>query len=746
MWALALSCALASAETIRGVVLDGTGAAVAGAEVKAINGKMLLTRRTASDGSFRIENVTAGDWSLRVTAPGYAPATVTELNGSAITVRLKAAVEQSVVVIARRMETEVSETAESVTLFDATRLKESSAFTLDSQLRQSPGFNLFRRSDSLSANPTSQGVSFRGVGASGASRSIVLADEIPLNDPFGGWVYWDRIPRAAVERVEIEQGGASQAYGSGALSGAIEVFARKPSQDWLVMESSGGTRTTPEGSVFAGRQIGNWEIWGSGGGYGTEGFIPTPAANRGTVDTAASSRDANGMMSLARDYHSGSLRLSGQYFNESRDNGTPLQTNATEIGEGSAHLSQNVNGGVLSGVFYGSGQSYDQSFSSIATNRDSESLTRLQHVPAQRVGGGLQWSNQDGGKHRWTIGTDMQQVHGTSLETGFAGGNATSKSSAGGTQRYLGIFAQDSLRMTSRVILTGGLRVDHWSNTDAALVTQTLATGVVARQPFADRGENFVSPHASLLVRLSNAAALTFSGSRAFRAPTLNELYRSFRLGNVLTNANSALTAEQLYGGEGGVLVNVKRVQLRAVGFAYQVIDPVANVTLTSTAALISRQRQNLGETSSRGIDLSAGTTLTSQWSLNAGYQYTRALVSDFPADVTLVGRRIPQVPAHAFTFQTAFTNRDWTLSAQGRASGNQFDDDQNVFALGSAFSLDAMLAKRFSSGVTVFLAGQNLTNERYLTARTPVPQEGAGIGGRVGVRIELPSRLPSQQ
>jgi outer membrane receptor protein involved in Fe transport len=116
-------------------------------------------------------------------------------------------------------------------------------------------------------------------------------------------------------------------------------------------------------------------------------------------------------------------------------------------------------------------------------------------------------------------------------------------------------------------------------------------------------------------------------------------------------------------------------------------------------------------------------------------------VVEDFPADLTLMGKRVPQVPAHAFTFQTAWNARDWSLSAQGRASGNQFDDDQNAFALGRAFTLDAMLEKHFPRGVTLFVAGTNLTNDRELTALTPTPQIGAGIGGRVGVRVTLPQR-----
>src|ERR671929_131193 len=107
----------------------------------------------------------------------------------------------------------------------------TSAATLDDALRQVPGFTLFRRTGSRVANPTSQGVSLRGVGASGASRALVLADGIPLNDPFGGWVYWGRVPRASVERIEVLRGGASSLYGSSALGGVVNLITRRPSSN-----------------------------------------------------------------------------------------------------------------------------------------------------------------------------------------------------------------------------------------------------------------------------------------------------------------------------------------------------------------------------------------------------------------------------------------------------------------------------------------------------------------------------------
>src|SRR4029078_13297747 len=102
-------------------------------------------------------------------------------------------------------------------------LEVAGAQTLDDVLRQVPGFSLFRRSGSLTANPTAQGVSLRGVGASGASRALVLLDGVPLNSPFGGWVYWTRVPRVNIENVSVQNGASSSLYGSGALGGVVNI-------------------------------------------------------------------------------------------------------------------------------------------------------------------------------------------------------------------------------------------------------------------------------------------------------------------------------------------------------------------------------------------------------------------------------------------------------------------------------------------------------------------------------------------
>src|SRR5262249_7954433 len=132
-----------------------------------------------------------------------------------------ASILETLTVTPARTEQAVGNVPASVRVLDDTTIKQSPALVADDLLRQGPPFSLSRRSSSISAQPTTQGVSLRGIGPSGVSRTLVLMDGIPFNDPFGGWVYWTRIPMNSIERVEIVDGTSSSLYGNYAMGGVI---------------------------------------------------------------------------------------------------------------------------------------------------------------------------------------------------------------------------------------------------------------------------------------------------------------------------------------------------------------------------------------------------------------------------------------------------------------------------------------------------------------------------------------------
>lgn len=641
-------------------------------------------------------------------------------------------VSDEVTVTASRTEQRLGETASSVVVLSSEELAATAAGTVDDALRQVPGFSLFRRSGSRFANPTTQGVSLRGLGASGASRALVLADGIPLNDPFGGWIYWGRVPRVSLDRVEVLRGSGSDLYGSAALGGVVQLLRRPPSRTGFAVEAAYGERETPEGSLFVAKQRGPWSASLAAEGFRTDGYIPVEPASRGAVDTPAASRHSAADLTVERQAGTDArLFVRGSWFDEDRDNGTRLQVNDTTIRQVSAGMDGTAGGGWLSLRAWGSDQDYFQTFTAISSNRNSERLTREQTVPASSLGGSAQWSRTAGDRHALhalVVGLDLRQVEGTSRETIF-GGPVPARVDAGGTQRTAGLFLEDLARIGPRLSLTLSGRVDGWRNEEEGGET---------------REETAFSPRASLLFRATDRWSWTASAYRGFRAPTLNELYRAFRVGDVLTQANADLEAERLTGAETGAVFTSPRTTARGVLYWMEVDRSIANVTLSVSPippGLITRQRRNLGSTRSRGVELEGTARLGDRWTLSGGYLFSDATVASARAEPGLEGLRLAQVPKHQASAQLRVSDpRLGTLGLQARWTGDQFDDDRNELLLRSFTSVDALVSRPLGDrrvGLEVFVAGENLLNERAEIGRTPVLTLGPPRTLRLGLRFE---------
>ncbi len=391
----------------------------------------------------------------------------------------------------------------STTILPSAALQQFGAITVDDKLRQVPGFSLLRRSGSMTANPTSQGVSLRGLGASGASRALVLRDGIPINDPYGSWIFWGRVPVASLNEAQIVPGGVSSLYGNDALGGVINLETRSSVLTNFAAEGSFGNNNTPFGSVYGGVRAGQWAVSGSAEGFNTDGYIDVPENIRGAVDTPVSSEHATGDVKVERFFGDrGRVFLDGALYGEHRDNGTPLQINATTLRElGFGTDWQSARAGVFTLRLFGGTENYHQTFSSIAPNRNSEALTNNQHVPVQQYGFIAQWSKAINAKFSLLAGLDGQHVEGTSLETSYVLGRPTANLANGGSQQSLGAFVEGIFQLTPRWSVSLSGREDLWSNFDASS-SRTPIGGQQAIVYYPNRGQNSFDPRATVSYRL----------------------------------------------------------------------------------------------------------------------------------------------------------------------------------------------------------------------------------------------------
>jgi outer membrane receptor protein involved in Fe transport len=716
------SLARAEDRSVQVCVRDEQGSAIADARVQVQGGS---SQAGSTDQGGCVTLRAAPRSSVEVTKTGYSSVVQGVGDSTLVNVVMRVAgASATVEVTATRTPLALDASASSVRMMTGEQLQEAPGFTLDDSLRQVAGFQLFRRTGSWVANPTTVGTSLRGLGSTAVSRTLVLSDQVPLNDAYGGWIHWDEIPRLAMRDVELMRGGASDLYGSSAIGGVIDVVPVVPQEFGYALNVAGATEDTSivDGLLTVGER--GWSGLAATSLFRTDGYILTAPAFRGPVDVASNVHSQSGRVDLRRTVGSdGDVFLRGNVLNEARSNGTPLQTNGTRLWRYAAggDWSAGDVGRLLVRV-YGTDQSFRQSFSAINATRSSEKLTSFHVDPSQEVGGAVQW----GRSYRsltLVAGGDVLDNRGTDLEE-------LSQVSLSARQRGEGVYGEVLWQPSSWSIAFSS-RFDHFGSFDARQVG-----GVPPPLPSID--ENVFDPRLGVVRRVGGGVSLTGSVFRAFRGPSMNELYRQGQVGQQITLANPQLRSERATGFEFGGLVDVRRFgAVRGSYFWTQVNRPVAAVTLSSTPTTTLLQRENLGQLESRGLTAEWELKPVSFLTVTGGYQYAISTVTQYQADPALVGNWTPQVPRNSATLQMRFAReRLGSVSVDLRTSGRQFDDQANQFELAGYEQVDLYAEHVFGRRWRAYGSVQNLTNEAVQAGRTPILTLGAPRTVTVGLRV----------
>ncbi|MBU6472381.1 MAG: TonB-dependent receptor [Alphaproteobacteria bacterium] len=628
---------------------------------------------------------------------------------------------ESVVVSAARLPEPVGQAAFSVVTLDAAAL--STSDRLDNALEQVPGISLFRRTNSISANPTIQGISLRSIGPSGAGRALVLLDGVPMNDPFGGWVIWTALPSEDIARAEIVRGAGAGPYGAGALTGTISLSERGATGGIATADVSGGELGTYRAAASGGAKIGAVSLFASAATEQSNGWYAVLPGQRGAADTrlwfrgsSASLRAetalGNGMTLVERVGYYDEARASGLAGGGAKAHGlsasVTLAKAATDANFGWRLQSWLLNSD-LSNVSV-----------SVAPGRVSTTPADDQYsTPALGWGLNAAALGQAGDFH-WEVGADLRDDAGESREHYFySGGRFLDNRRSGGRMIVGGAYGELAYD-TGAWLLTAGVRADEWATSQGHLVQSSIASGAVSLQSNPPSRDGLV-PTGRLGVRrnFADGEYLRTAAYAGFRPPSLNELYRPFRVGNDVTNANAALNPEKLYGGEvgwGGVRGNVS---WNTTAFFNQLHDAITNVTIgTSPAGGALRQRQNAGDINAVGFEGDATAQLLPNFGIHAAVALTDARVHASAAAAQLEGKRPAQAPVATITAgATWYPLAPLGLTADIRFESARFDDDLNSRRLGSALTLDLRADWTVAHDWSFYVAADNLTDARIATA-----------------------------
>ena len=656
----------------------------------------------------------------------------------------------ALVVAAARAPVQVADLAVAVDLFSAERLQASPGRAVDAVLRESPAFSLFRRSGSLVANPTAQGVSLRGLGPSGASRSLVLLDGVPLNDPFGGWVAWGKVPGLALAGAEILRGGGSAEWGNAALGGTVALFTDFPSDAGTAgstsspinpssgrLRASGGSSRTAEGEGLFHTPVGRYGVVRTSlSALTTAGDFAISPAQRGAVDRRLDLRQRLLQSSWHQRLGAASpirLTLTVRGFEEERGNGTDLQRNASRERFASIALAANPTA-VLSWTanVYAQRQELRSVFTSVDFSRRLETPANDQFaVPSTAGGANATLSVRHAGtaRARSTFGADVRAVRGETREDFlWSGTRFTRRRFAGGAQQFLGAFASHERTLGEGLRASAAIRLDRWSNTDGHRREWDSVTLNPTRDDrLADRRGTSLNPRFGFTLPLRSPFAgdaasprLRVAAYRAFRLPTLNEFHRPFRVGNVNTEANPLLDPEHVRGFETGIDLPLGSLRAAVTVFRQDLHDAVANVTLARTPTLVSRQRRNLEAVRVDGLEAGLWWEPSRAWSFRVEALLSDATVRKAASQVALEGRRLAQVPRFVGTAGASWRNVSFgTLDVRLRHTSSQYEDDENLLRLEPATSVDVQWSRSLTRWLEGFLTVENATQASLQTGRT---------------------------
>jgi outer membrane receptor protein involved in Fe transport len=651
-----------------------------------------------------------------------------------------------VVVTAARLPPAAGDAAFSVIRLDQETLDRSTR--LDEALATVPAVSLFRRTSSLGANPTTQGVSLRAIAPSGAGRTLVTLDGVPLNDPFGGWVLWSQVAPESLESLDIVRGAGAGPYGAGALTGVIAL--RERDHEGGALDASigedGGRRLAAATTLKSGRVA----ITGSVLLDHSDGYVPVrgPAASAADTPLDLDAKSAALRADIGLDDLT-ALSLRASAYDEDRGSGL-LNTRSSASGQGySATLSRTPSKGALGwrAQVWRRESDFANSSASVAADRSTTTPANDQYAaPASGWGTNLALRQSAidlfGGRLEWELGADARFAEGETQER-FSWSAPLNRFTrdryAGGEASVIGGYAEGSWT-GGPWLVAGGLRLDQWKNADGHRLELDRATGAaLLDETYADRSGEVTSARLAVRRDLGAGWAARAAAYSGFRPATINELHRPFRVGNDITEANPDLEPERLQGVETGLSRDHGTTTFGATLFWNRIEDAIVNVTIGTGPGVIAalprggfvpaggvlRQRQNAGTIEATGVELNA----EQRWdriTLTGALSWTDAELDGGSAASQLTGLRPAQAPEWSATAGIDWRTTDrLTLSSRARYESARFDDDLNSRTLDAALTVDARADWRLREGVILYAVADNLFDEDVAVSQT-----GDGVSG----------------
>lgn len=634
-----------------------------------------------------------------------------------------------VVVTATKTEKKVGDAPGSVTVITRKEMKKQNVRTVDDAVKTLSGIFVKRSKGLMDSTST---VRMRGF--NGDKYSLVLLDGQPVNDAYTGGIEWGALAVGNIERIEVIRGAASALYGGNAMGGVINIITRTPEK--LEIEASGGygthgnlryrisagNRFTDRFSLHLGYEEESTDGYettpvvrsissGAGnvaGGYPMDDKYGEPTrwvvGDKGENGAGKSSLDAKAVFDFS---DTGSISLSLVSGSHEYDYGSPntymgaFGDNTTYAVAGSGRRASFRPNDFISYTGIGENETdmytlaFKELFGPIEVNGQIGTVKVDDRYTLETGSGADDYYNSKGSlketenelwftelrgdvpigdSHLFTLGvscrTDRSDTDDYDIPfyRSFSGAGPSTFYSGGKAETW-SLFVQDEWQLAEQLTIYLGGRYDSWKVYDGA-------SGVPGSEvDYASNRESEFSPKVSLVWKAFADTTLRGSVGRAFRAPTLYELYRTWTSWSITYQSNPDLKPETVRSYELGVEQYLfdKKTRLSLTGYRNEIDDLIYNRVEGS-----NKIRTNAGSSRTYGLEFEALHRLTGWLSVWGNFTYTDAGITDNPTDLDSEGKRVPGIPETAWNIGVDSEYKWFKVSLAGRYFSKIYNDSDN--------------------------------------------------------------------
>lgn len=605
-------------------------------------------------------------------------------------------------------------------------------------VRQTPSINFRVNTNNLVAQPRDQGITMRGLGGATQSRALALIDGLPMIDAYGGFVIWSQVPKEFVDRIEVVRGGGSGVWGNLALTGVVNLITRPVSDRQFRADLRAGNKSTQLVSASYSDNGAAWSGWIGVNYLDTDGFQDVAADERTPIDEPSNRQYESLTGKLAHTFSpSTSLSLRGVYYDEDREEGTPLDRGRTEERWLAGTLDSVREGGASWEVRLFGHSTLGQEFNGTTPDLEEPQspLSNIFDVSSDAFGLSALWYSAGRGKHSLTSGADFQY---TSIERredlDWDGTQFTTNYFVAGRQQLAGLFIEDNFAPSDRLSLLLSGRVDRIKTYDGeSLRVDKLSGDVLRKDLLDDNSETSFNPFVGFVYAASSSSRIRGAAYTGFRGAMPSELFVGNVARRTVTQPNPELSPESLRGLEAGYdFTPSSQLWARFTVFWNEIDDLVQRVT-TGTApsgggevfpcgfvgsGLRCSQRRNIGQARSTGIEVETTYQPTPAWRLFLSAILLDAEVTENPIDPELVGNRLSRAPEDQAALSVSYNNRRlFSALVRARYVGDAYDDVENEEYMPSYYLIDLSLGRGLGPRWELFAGVENLLDKTYIVS-----------------------------